>query len=234
MFRLSNIRIGIKLMIISGVSILLVAGMIVSQISGDAAIKTANTAADAQSYIEVRLLDAKSSINGMQTGVRDIRLASSATNLQASMKYLEGHHQTARAALNVAISKAVLPENRERMERVRSLIDQYLAGAKEIVSIRNEAIQLANGADAGAGARVAALNEQAARIAREKTLPIAAELEGLVAKAAATAEEAAHKQQAIAEQAMSSAEHLNIAVGAVAILVLIGAAAFGTDRKSVV
>lgn len=226
MFRLSNIRIGTKLMVMSGLSILLVAAMIFSQMSGNAAVKSADAIAEAQTYIEVRLLDAKSSVNGMQIGVRDIRLAPAAANLQTAVKYLEGHHQTARGALDAAISKARLPENRERMEKVRGLIDQYFAGGKEIAAVRSEALQLTGASDAAA--RITTLNEQAARIAREKTLPLAAELEGLIAKTAATAEAAAKKELAHAAEEMSSAERLNMVVGGLAVLLLIGTAVFGT------
>ena len=48
MVRLSDIRIGTKLFMMSGLGVLLVAGMIVTQIHGNSAVKSANEAAALQ------------------------------------------------------------------------------------------------------------------------------------------------------------------------------------------
>ena len=48
MVRLSDIRIGTKLFMMSGLGVLLVAGMIVTQIHGNSAVKSANEAAATQ------------------------------------------------------------------------------------------------------------------------------------------------------------------------------------------
>ncbi|MFN3656056.1 MAG: methyl-accepting chemotaxis protein [Pseudolabrys sp.] len=223
MLRISNISIGIKLMVMSGVSILLVAAMIYSQMAGNSAVKSANQIVDAQQHIALDATNAKSALRGMQVGTRDVRLAQAPANLQAALKYMDERHQSARKYLDNAISKARLPENRERMEKVRSLADQYLAGTKEIAALKSETFQSGIAAD-----RLAALNEQAGRIAREKTLPLAAEMDSLAERAAAAAEEAAKREQLHAEQEMASAERMNLIIAGLAVIALIGSAVFGT------
>ena len=51
MLRLSNIRIGTKLAVMSGLGILLVVGMLVSQILGNSSVRTATETATLQGQI---------------------------------------------------------------------------------------------------------------------------------------------------------------------------------------
>ena len=82
MIRLSNIRIGTKLAIASGIGILLVAAMMVSQLVNDHRIKDAQGTAKRQTTIELNALDAKASVRGMMVGVRDLRLARNADQIK--------------------------------------------------------------------------------------------------------------------------------------------------------
>ena len=82
-------RIGTKLAITSALSILLVAGMIFAQMSGNSAVRQADEIAGAQHAIALRASEAKASARGMMVGVRDIRLARNQAELQAAQDYLE-------------------------------------------------------------------------------------------------------------------------------------------------
>ena len=75
MFRLSNIRIGIKLMIMSGAGILLVVGMIVGQMMGNSSARHADEGARHQQRVTRGILEAKVESHLMQIAVRDIRLS---------------------------------------------------------------------------------------------------------------------------------------------------------------
>ncbi len=177
------------------------------------------------------MIDAKASIRGMQIGVRDIRLSNAAEGLQSSMKYLGDRQASATKFIEPHIAKAELPENRERLQKLRSLVDQYAAGAKEIAAVKTETFALdrqrTEATAAATDARIQALNQQAATIAREKTLPIAAEMEDLANKVGAIAKDLAAKEKALAEEAMHNAEMTSLTLGAIVVLVLIGSAVFG-------
>ena len=227
MLRLSNIRIGIKLAVISGLGVLLMAAMIATQMMGNSSVRGANEISNIQQRISHDLQAAKSSERGMQIAVRDIRLANSAEDLQKAIKYLEERQKSAHQWVDPMIEKLRVAENRALMEKVKGLIDSYVAGAKDIAAVRSEAIALQAKGTPEATARAAALSEEAMRIARERTLPLVAELESSIEKVDAVANNLAEKEIANATQSMKSAEQIGLAVGFVAILVLIGSAIFG-------
>ena len=56
MVRLSDIRIGTKLSIMSGIGVLLVVGIIVAQLHGNSAVRSANEAVSLQQHLAHDLL----------------------------------------------------------------------------------------------------------------------------------------------------------------------------------
>ncbi len=111
---------------------MLVMAIVVVLMSGNNAVRTANEFANRQQTIVADAIDAKASVRGMQIGVRDLRLAAAPENLKSAMDYLEQRHKSTSKFADSVHSLAVLPEQRERAQRLKSLADQYLAGAKEI------------------------------------------------------------------------------------------------------
>src|SRR5437868_5994516 len=89
MVKLSDIRIGTKLFMMSGLGVLLVAGMIVTQMYSNSAVKSANEAAAFQQHLALDTLVAKVTARGMQISVRDIRLARTSQDLESAVKMLE-------------------------------------------------------------------------------------------------------------------------------------------------
>src|SRR6478672_13817809 len=85
---IQNLRIGTKLAITSLLSILLIAGMLFAQITGNAASRKANDVAISQQTVAKDAIDAKASARGMEAGVRDLRLATNAADLQKASDYL--------------------------------------------------------------------------------------------------------------------------------------------------
>ncbi|HWM48032.1 MAG TPA: HAMP domain-containing protein, partial [Xanthobacteraceae bacterium] len=221
---LLNLRIGAKLAITSIMSIALVGAMIFSQISGNGAVRTDTQVATAQQMIAALAADAKSAARGLQIGVRDIRLARTNEDMQRAADYLAARQATVVKQTDAMIKIAQDPENRKRMEDLKSTATRYVEEAKAIQTVRTEAIGLA-GPQADT-ARIASLNEQAARIARERTLPLAAEVETLANKISEVAQQRTEVAVAKAAQAMEETERTNLIIGAVAALLLIGTAVF--------
>src|SRR3954447_933820 len=77
-----NLSIGAKLGIASGLGILLVAAMIIFQMHGNTEIREADARKSGQQSIARDAVEVKASLRGMQTGVRDLRLASNLPELQ--------------------------------------------------------------------------------------------------------------------------------------------------------
>jgi methyl-accepting chemotaxis protein len=227
---IQNLRIGTKLAITSALSILLVAGMIFAQMSGNSAVRQADEIAGAQHAIALRASEAKASARGMMVGVRDIRLASNQAELQTAQDYLEARHKAALNNIGETLKLSKSPENRARIEKMKVLADDYVnRAAREIVAVQKEAVTIeakrgANGELAPElEARLMKLHSEEGRLARETGLPIAKELDELANKVVEFAKHRVEEETAAAQQGMSSAEHNSLVIGLTAALVLIGA-----------
>jgi methyl-accepting chemotaxis protein len=229
---IQNLHIGVKLAIASALSILLVGLMIFSQISGNAAVSKANENAIAQQTIARDAIDTKASIRGMQTGVRDIRLAAAPADLQKAGDYIAARLKSVHEFTEEMLKLAHSPENRERIAKVRDMAGDYAKGGQQIAAIRSELIGIDAKRAAGgelpaeAVAKIAKLNDEANRIAREVTLPIAAAIEVLANKVVDYAKHRVEEENAAAVQEMSSAERNSLIVGVAAALLLIGTCVF--------
>jgi methyl-accepting chemotaxis protein len=162
----------------------------------------------------------------MQTGVRDLRLARTGEDLKKASDNIANGLGTIHKMVNETIKLVTVPANRERLEKLNALADQYSEGAKEIAATKNE-IFAAEAKDNNASA-IAALNQKAIDIARNKTLPIAAAMEETITQVSDIARKRSEERVVEAVAEMSSAEHIGIAIGAVAALILIGTAFFST------
>ena len=206
--------------------------MIFSQISGNAAVSKANEGANVQQIIARDAIDTKASIRGMQTGVRDIRLAKTPADLQKAGDYVAARLKSVNGFADQMLKLSHSPENRERIAKVRDMADQYAKGSQQIAAIRSELIGIE--AKRGAGgelsaealAKIAKLNDEVNRIAAEVTLPIAGEIETIANKVVDYAKHRVEEDIAAALQEMSSAERNSLIVGVAAALLLIGTCVF--------
>ncbi len=219
-----DVRIGTKIAAASVIGVLLVAAIIVSQFTGDAAINAAKRSTDREYNLVADIIDAKDSISGMQIGVRDIRLAATREDMKRATDYLKFRRASVlRFAEQASNAARAAGRKGEDIERIKTLVDDYAVGAVQIEAIRLEAIALQA---QGEHEYAATLNAQAAMIARDRTLPIAAEMEKLATIAVSVARGEAKQQSVIFTERMNLAERINAGLAALAILVLIGTAAF--------
>jgi len=228
----TNLRIGTKLAITSVLSVLLIAMMIFGQMSGNTAVRKMNESAVAQQTIGRDAMEARGSLRGMQIGVRDVRLARIAADMQKANDVVAARQKSAIESAEAMLKLSKSPENRERIEKIKTLVGDYARRAQEIVAVRNEAIGIEAKRSAGgelpaeAVARIAKLDEEAGRIAREVTLPISVELDSLISKVVDFAKHRAEEENAAVLQELSSSERNALVIGIAAALVLIGACVF--------
>jgi methyl-accepting chemotaxis protein len=229
---IQNLRIGTKLAVTSALSILLLGGLIFAQITGNAAVRQASDSAGVQQTIARNGIDAKASFRGMMLGVRDIRLASTSAELRAAQEYLAARHKSVQEFIGESLKLSRSSENRERLQKMKELADHYVNdAAKPIVAARGEAIEIAAKHGGGelpaeSATRLAKLNEEAVRLAREVGLPAAKEPEGLANKVVDFAKHRVEEESAAASQEMSAAERNSIVIGVAVALLLIGTCVF--------
>ncbi len=222
---LLNLSIGAKLGIASGLGVLLVATMVLVQMHANTALRAADARKLTQQTIARDAAEAKGALRGMQIGVRDLRLANNQADLQKARDYMAARFKSMNHFIDDMLKMSKSPENRPRIEKLKSRAADYLKGAEQIIAVRSEAIA-ASGGGADAAAKVAKLNEEIGRIAREVTLPIVSEIEPLSEQIAEYAKHAADEETAQAAREMATAEWESMALGIGTILLLIGTTLF--------
>jgi methyl-accepting chemotaxis protein len=217
-----NLRIGTKLATASMLATLLVGSMIASQMIGNATVSRTYRSALEQQTISSDAVDAKASIRGMQVGVRDLRLANVAADMQKAAEYLAARLKSVHKFADEMLRLSHSAENRARIEKIKSRADEYAKGGQQIAAVRNEAIGLRAAGAPDAADKIAKLNDEAIRIAREVTLPIAVELEQLANQVSDFAKKRVEEENAEAAREMALAERISLGVGICAMLVLVG------------
>ena len=229
---IQNLRIGTKLAIASALGVLLVGLMIVSQISGNANVVKASQTANNQQTIAKNAIDAKASIRGMQVGLRDIELASTAADLKKATDNITARVHSINGFAEEMLKYGRAAETRERMEKIKSMSGDYAKAALQAAAIRTEAIGIETKRPAGgelpaeANAKMVKLNDEATRIARDVVLPMGVEIEALANKAVDRAKSRVEEELAVAAQEMASAERTSLAIGVFTALLLIGTCVF--------
>jgi methyl-accepting chemotaxis protein len=222
---IQNLRIGTKLAITSALAILMVAGMLYMQVTGGAHVRATNAGAARQQTIALDAAEAVASVRGMQMGVRDVRLANAPADLQKAEQFLAARHQTANKYIDEMLKLSHSIENRARIEKLRLRAQEYLNGAKQISSVRGDALRQA-GSSADTNEKIAKLNEEALRIAREVTLPIADDMEALAHKITEFARAGAEEARSSADAEAVSVERMSLTAGIAVALLLIGTCVF--------
>jgi methyl-accepting chemotaxis protein len=229
---INNLRFAAKITIAFGLTGALVAAMVVNQFVSNAGVRK-ETADSARLHELLEQVDgARRNLAQMQVAVRDLRLAGTPEEVQKAQAALDDRHQRSLKRADAALETSHVPEHRERITKMRGLIDEYYARSLEFVKIKTEIFALeakarGNAADASdAGTRIAALNDQFAAYAREKTLPLAAETETLGDAVSDVATRRAEEASAAAAAEMAWSERTGGILGIGAILALVGSGAF--------
>jgi methyl-accepting chemotaxis protein len=223
MLKLSNISIGIKLAAMSGLGILLVAAMLGAAMYGNSHVASANQNAMAQQTIVRDVESVELALFNIRLTMRNIRLASTAEQLQAANK-LATQQKEADAIISPLVKKLHVPANRERMEKTQKAIQAYTGGAlKEVVPGVAQIIAT----DAKDIARVAELKAKLDTYQKDHLDPEVANAIALTGEIAEIATKLAASEAANAASEMAWSERLNTGIGAAVIIVLIGSAVFG-------
>jgi len=225
----SNLRIGTKLAITSGLAIVLVAAMVGMQWLSGRDIRESTAVSRLQVGVFSDALSAQAALRGMQIGVRDIRLAANKDALQAATNRMEELAKLAHGFVDPLAQKSLYPENRARFAKVGGLIDQYAAGANEVAGLQAGILDLSAKAatDAAAAAQSSQLKEQQRRIVTERTLPVAAQAEEALEGAITVAHQRTAQEEDNVEAIVASTQRNAMILGLITVALLIGSAVFG-------
>ena len=223
----SNLRIGTKLAITSGLAIVLVAAMVGMQWLSGRDIRESTAVSRLQVGVFSDALSAQAALRGMQIGVRDIRLAANKDALQAATNRMEELAKLAHGFVDPLAQKSLYPENRARFAKVGGLIDQYAAGANEVAGLQAGILDLSAKAATDAAAQSSQLKEQQRRIVTERTLPVAAQAEEALEGAITVAHQRTAQEEDNVEAIVASTQRNAMILGLITVALLIGSAVFG-------
>jgi len=233
MFRLSNIQIGTKLAIMSGASVLLVVAMVGSQLVNDAKLKRAADETRLQNFIALRVAGIKDGTSGMQIANGDIRLARTSKSLAAAVADLNKHLKITLEHSDKVLPRIVVPENRDRVQKVKNLAEKYYKESEQIAAMQAEIVQL-DEKRAGAGSsadnrftKISAITDKVEDFVDKKLAPIASELDLLSNQAADIAEKRVEYELDASDAVLATVQQIGLVIGVIVTLILIGSAVFG-------
>ncbi|MCK1380533.1 HAMP domain-containing protein [Bradyrhizobium sp. 24] len=226
MMIIQNLRIGTKLAITSALTLALVAVMILLQMSGGAEVQKFGDSASRQQAIALNAAEAKSSVRGMQIGIRDILMSSSPTEMQKAASYFNDRQTSALKFSGEMARLSQSPENHKRIDRLTVLIGNFQKGEQQIEAIRKQELALESKKDGEAATQLAKLTAEIDRIRKETLAPINAEISELADEITNFAKHRSEEARTAAEAQAASVARTSLIAGVLVALVLIGACVF--------
>jgi methyl-accepting chemotaxis protein len=129
-------RIGNKLGVVGLFGVLLSGGMVLNQMASEQAINSANMRASVQQTIADRTLQANIALRGMELAVREIKQSRAPEELERGLAALNAAFKVVTRELDVAIGNVANPEDKERLQKIRSLAVEYDSQASAIGKVQ--------------------------------------------------------------------------------------------------
>ncbi len=237
MKRISDIRIGTKLAVMSAFGILLVAAIIVGQVLGSRVVASSDIQADTQAEIGRGIMATKASVRGLQLAGQQLLFAHNEADMQKALTLAKQRLAEIRSETTPLLPRMTVAENRTRVEKVIAASDRYLKIIESVVPIRAERFAVEakqkrvgiqnSGEYLSFGMDIEMLDAQQIGTALDAA-PAAAEAEKLIDETSQAASVAGQEAKARADEARVFAEQLAIGLGILAGLVLLGTAILGT------
>jgi methyl-accepting chemotaxis protein len=125
-------RIGYKLGLAGAVGVLLAMGMAANQMMTDASVSAVNDRAGRSQRVSDAALAANLAMRQMELAGRNIRLSRTPAEVEKHFAQLERLKASETSQLEAALASAQKPETRERLQKIKSLMDRFSAGVEEI------------------------------------------------------------------------------------------------------
>jgi methyl-accepting chemotaxis protein len=129
-------RIVNKLGAVGVFGVLLAGGMVANQVISESAINSANHGAAMQKAIADHTLQGSIALRGMELAVRDIRNSKSPADLEKGVEDLKNAGAAVTRELDAAIGDVANAEDKERLQKIKSLAAEYHGNASEIAKVQ--------------------------------------------------------------------------------------------------
>ncbi|RDV03507.1 methyl-accepting chemotaxis protein [Undibacter mobilis] len=238
MIRLSDVRIGMKLAIMSGLGLLLVAGMIAGQVIGSYSVAVSDAAADVQSEIGRSVMATKVSLRGLQLAGQQTLVARNDADMQKAVAVAQTRMKEIRDEATPLGGRMSAAEDRARVEKFIAASDKYLKVMEQVVPVKTDRfIAEAKQKQVGIhnsneyltfGMDIEMLDAQQIGVSMDAA-PAATEAEKLLDELSESAAVARKAAQEAADNARTFANQLAVGLGILAAIVLLATAYLGVS-----
>ncbi|MEP6838776.1 MAG: methyl-accepting chemotaxis protein [Bradyrhizobium sp.] len=125
-------RIGNKLGLAGAIGVLLAIGMAANQMMTEATVAGVSDRAGRSQRVADAALSAHLDLRKMQLAARDVRLAKTPAEVEKSVANLEKFKQSEAKEIDAALVSAQKPETRERLRKIKSLMESFAAGVEDL------------------------------------------------------------------------------------------------------
>jgi len=125
-------RIGYKLGLAGAIGVLLAVGMAANQMMTEATVTASTERAGRSQRVADSSLAAHLDLRRMQLTARDIRLARTAADVEKVVSELERFKVSEMKQLDVALTTAQKPETRERIQKIKSLMEGFAIAVEDL------------------------------------------------------------------------------------------------------
>jgi len=225
MLRLSNIRIGIKLAVMSGIGVVLLFAMMALQSMNNTTAQDATDEVNRRQAIVQNVLEGKFAFSSLQLAVRDVRLATVPGPLKQAMDAVVKSRAEVVNEIEQLKKIVFKPENRARLDKMQTATEQYATTAKQVEGLK---LKIIDAQSTGfADSQISDMVQTVLRLEREQLAPLAQQYVALSNELAAIVAKNAQIGVADAQEKMAGGARLVWIVGLLAAAIMIGSAVFG-------
>jgi methyl-accepting chemotaxis protein len=135
-------RIGNKLGLAGAVGVLLSIGMVTNQMVTESSVNAANQIADKQQGVADHTLATDIALRRMQIGLRDVRLARTPAEIDKGADLFRKSMVEQQKELEGALVLVMKPESKERLQKIKSLMTDYVASGEDMVKTQSNLLGL--------------------------------------------------------------------------------------------
>jgi len=221
-------KIGTKLAIVSAFTIILVAAMIGGQYMTDRKVDEAAFSAQRNQALMTNVLKIKAAIRGIQLGMNEVRAAYTPADIEKGKTEFTDNQTALDKLVATALRYVTISYDRARLQKISGLVDVFYAHTLTIESLKKEIYELQTSGklDAESVKRIGDLNGEISKVAMERTLPVAKEMNDLGDKIIEVALKRGEEESAASEAQVTLLQNASYGLGGIVVLLLIGATAF--------
>ncbi|RYE71742.1 MAG: methyl-accepting chemotaxis protein, partial [Oxalobacteraceae bacterium] len=213
---LSRMQLGTKLAISSGLGVVLVAGMLATNVVASLSMADAADQAQQQSSISRLMASAEGALEGLRIATRDMRLNNSPAEVTAASEQANIEFAEVATLLDQASALMASQQNRDRVTAIKALGEQYHGAIDELLAARLADIAAQVPTPSAATTAVV-----------EGMNAIAPQMRGLLVEGMEVAASRSADEDAQLDAELSNSRTIMLVFGGAVMLVLIGAAIFG-------